>query len=104
MIRILGLRKRFGAKQVLDGVDLDDPDRRDRGRARAQRHGEERSPEAHPRPYDAGRRLDQVDGEEIVGRRERELNAIRRRFGMLFQGAALFDSMTVGENVGARAA
>jgi phospholipid/cholesterol/gamma-HCH transport system ATP-binding protein len=40
-----------------------------------------------------------VDGEEIVGRGERELNVIRRRFGMLFQGAALFDSMTVGENV-----
>jgi len=30
---------------------------------------------------------------------ERELNEVRRRFGMLFQGAALFDSMTVGENV-----
>src|SRR5262249_47658410 len=31
---------------------------------------------------------------------ERQLNEIRKRFGMLFQGAALFDSMTVGENVG----
>ena len=41
----------------------------------------------------------QVDGDEVVGRRESELNRIRRRFGMLFQGAALFDSMTVGENV-----
>ena len=40
-----------------------------------------------------------VDGEEIVGRREHELNRVRRKFGMLFQGAALFDSMTVGENV-----
>jgi phospholipid/cholesterol/gamma-HCH transport system ATP-binding protein len=41
----------------------------------------------------------EVEGEQIVGRREHELNVIRRRFGMLFQGAALFDSMTVGENV-----
>ena len=35
---------------------------------------------------------------------ERELNEVRKRFGMLFQGSALFDSMTVGENVGLRAA
>ena len=41
----------------------------------------------------------EVNGEEIVGRKERELNQIRKKFGMVFQGAALFDSMTVGENV-----
>src|SRR5207249_4626015 len=40
-----------------------------------------------------------VNGEEIVGRKERELNQIRKKFGMVFEGAALFDSMTVGENV-----
>jgi phospholipid/cholesterol/gamma-HCH transport system ATP-binding protein len=37
---------------------------------------------------------------EITGLREREMNEVRKRFGMLFQGAALFDSMTVAENVG----
>ena len=42
----------------------------------------------------------QVDGEEIVRMSERELLRVRRKFGMLFQGAALFDSMTVAENVG----
>ena len=42
----------------------------------------------------------EIDSENIVGMKERELNAVRRRFGMLFQGAALFDSLTVGENVG----
>ena len=40
-----------------------------------------------------------VDGREIVGLSERELFPIRRRIGMLFQGGALFDSMTVFENV-----
>ncbi len=30
---------------------------------------------------------------------DRDLNEIRKKFGMLFQEAALFDSMTVGENV-----
>jgi len=40
-----------------------------------------------------------VDGEEICGLNERQLIRIRTKFGMLFQGAALFDSLTVAENV-----
>jgi len=41
-----------------------------------------------------------IAGEDISGMNERELIRVRQRFGMLFQGAALFDSMTVAENVG----
>jgi phospholipid/cholesterol/gamma-HCH transport system ATP-binding protein len=41
-----------------------------------------------------------IDGENIIGMNERELLRVRSKFGMLFQGAALFDSMTVAENVG----
>ena len=41
-----------------------------------------------------------IDGEDIVGMNRRDLYRIRRKFGMLFQGAALFDSMTVEENIG----
>ena len=40
-----------------------------------------------------------VEGIDITKISESELNLIRRDFGMLFQGAALFNSMTVGENV-----
>jgi phospholipid/cholesterol/gamma-HCH transport system ATP-binding protein len=40
-----------------------------------------------------------VDGEDITQMSIRDLYAVRSKFGMLFQGAALFDSMTVGENV-----
>ncbi len=40
-----------------------------------------------------------VDGENITRMTERQLLRIRRKFGMVFQGAALFDSMTVAENV-----
>ena len=39
------------------------------------------------------------DGEEITGMPEKKLVAIRKKIGMLFQGSALFDSLTVGENV-----
>ena len=40
-----------------------------------------------------------VNGQEITGMSEDELNRIRRHMGMVFQYSALFDSMTVGENV-----
>jgi phospholipid/cholesterol/gamma-HCH transport system ATP-binding protein len=41
-----------------------------------------------------------IDGEDITKMNEKELSRIRLKFGMLFQGAALFDSLNVGENVG----
>ena len=40
-----------------------------------------------------------IDGVEICCLTDDEFFRIRRRFGMLFQGAALFDSLTVGQNV-----
>lgn len=40
-----------------------------------------------------------IDGEEIIGMSERELERVNAKAGMLFQGAALFDSMPVWENV-----
>jgi phospholipid/cholesterol/gamma-HCH transport system ATP-binding protein len=41
-----------------------------------------------------------IAGESIAQMNERQLLKVRRKFGMLFQGAALFDSLTVAENVG----
>jgi phospholipid/cholesterol/gamma-HCH transport system ATP-binding protein len=41
-----------------------------------------------------------VDGEDITRMSEKELFRVRGKFGFLFQGAALLDSLTVGENVG----
>ena len=41
----------------------------------------------------------EIDGQDIVGRPEDELNRIRHKMGMCFQEAALFDSMTVAQNV-----
>jgi len=40
-----------------------------------------------------------VDGEDLCGLNERQLLRVRGKFGMLFQGAALFDSLSVAENV-----
>lgn len=40
-----------------------------------------------------------VDGQEVVGARGRDMERVRAKFGMLFQGGALFDSMPVWRNV-----
>jgi phospholipid/cholesterol/gamma-HCH transport system ATP-binding protein len=45
---------------------------------------------------EAGRIL--LEGQDIVPLRERELLRVRRKVGMVFQGSALFDSLSVGEN------
>jgi phospholipid/cholesterol/gamma-HCH transport system ATP-binding protein len=98
-LALRGVAKSFGEKRVLDGVDLD----------------------VHPResvvvigasgtgksvllkcvlgllPCDAG--SIRLDGEELVGLTGRALAAARARFGMLFQGGALFDSLPVWRNV-----
>ena len=41
-----------------------------------------------------------LDGEDVTTLTQKALNRTRRKLGMLFQSAALFDSMTVAENVG----
>ena len=41
-----------------------------------------------------------IDGQEVGALNEKELNTLRLKIGMVFQGGALFDSMSVGENVG----
>ena len=100
MIRIRGLKKRLGLKQVLDGVDLDIQagetvvvmGRSGSGKSVLLKHI------IGLMAPDAGSIV--IEDEEIVGMAEGELDNVRKRFGMLFQSAALFDSLTVGENVG----
>jgi phospholipid/cholesterol/gamma-HCH transport system ATP-binding protein len=100
MIQIRGLKKRLGHKQVLDGIDLDIQKGETlvvlgpsgTGKSVLLKHI------IGLMQPDSG--SIQVDGEEIVGMKEHDLDEMRKRFGMLFQGAALFDSMTVGDNVG----
>lgn len=99
MIRIQGLSKRLGRKQVLDGVDLEIPTgctlvvigQSGMGKSVLLKHI------IGLMQPDAGRI--EVDGTVITGLGEHALNEVRKRFGMLFQGAALFDSLSVGENI-----
>lgn len=41
-----------------------------------------------------------IEGKDIVQMSEKEIYELRKKFGFLFQGAALFDSMSVGQNIG----
>ncbi len=93
------VHKSFRGQKVLDGLNLEIP----RGRTTViiGRSGGGKSVTLKHmiglmRP-DRGRIL--VDGQDITRLGRDEMNAVRRRFGMLFQEGALFDSMTVGENV-----
>src|SRR5262245_47907301 len=99
MIEVRNLQKSFGPQRVLDGVDL----RIEKGESVViiGRSGGGKSVLLKHLIAllipDKGEVL--IEGQNIVGLDERQLLAVRRKFGMLFQGAALFDSMTVAENI-----
>jgi phospholipid/cholesterol/gamma-HCH transport system ATP-binding protein len=99
MIRIVGLKKRFGPKVVLDGVEL----WVERGETRVVigRSGEGKSILLKHiiglMEPDEGAVV--VDGIGLDWREKESLAKVRSAVGMLFQGAALFDSMNVHDNV-----
>ena len=99
-IRIRGLSKSFQGHRVLEGLDLS-IDRGETvvviGRSGAGKSVLLKHIIRLLEP-DAGEIW--IDGTEISNLQSRELYELRQRFGMLFQGAALFDSMTICENVG----
>jgi phospholipid/cholesterol/gamma-HCH transport system ATP-binding protein len=98
-IRIEGLHKRFGSQEVLRGVNLEVAPsevmviigRSGGGKSVLLRHLL-----GLVRP-DAGRIV--IDGQDVVALQGRALDRVRERFGVVFQGGALFDSLTVLENV-----
>jgi len=99
ILRLVDVEKTLDGKKVLDGVTLDIP--RNRITAIIGLSGAGKSVMLKHmigliRP-DRGQVL--VDGVDITRLSRSELYGIRRRFGMLFQGGALFDSLTVFENV-----
>jgi phospholipid/cholesterol/gamma-HCH transport system ATP-binding protein len=98
-IRIRGLEKSFGDHKVLRGVDLDV----ERGRINIIIGGSGQGKSVMMKHLMGLLKPDKghifVDGEDIVPLDDAELNRVRRKFGMLFQYAALFDSFTVEQNV-----
>ncbi|HHN67042.1 MAG TPA: ATP-binding cassette domain-containing protein [Thermopetrobacter sp.] len=98
-IRLTGIHKSFGPKRVLDGVDLDVA----RGRSLVIIGGSGTGKSVLlkiliglMRP-DAGRV--EIDGEDTTNLKGKARDKVFRKFGLLFQAAALFDSLPVWENV-----
>jgi phospholipid/cholesterol/gamma-HCH transport system ATP-binding protein len=98
-IRVRGLNKTFGPQHVLRGLDLDI----ERGRTNIIIGGSGQGKSVlmkhlmgllHP---DSGQIW--VDGVDVVPFSDAEMGKLRRKFGMVFQYAALFDSMNVVENI-----
>ncbi|MCB1232961.1 MAG: ABC transporter ATP-binding protein [Verrucomicrobiae bacterium] len=98
-IEVSDLRKSIGKQEILRGVDLEI--RRGECLVILGQSGEGKSVFLKHLigliTPDSG--SIRIDGEEIVGLSERQLIPVRRKLGVLFQDGALFDSMTVAENV-----
>jgi phospholipid/cholesterol/gamma-HCH transport system ATP-binding protein len=98
-LQVRGLTKRIGTQEILRGVDLEVPagqtlaiiGRSGGGKSVLLKHLI-----GLMRP-DAGEIL--IEGQSIIGLSERQLGPIRRKVGILFQQGALFDSMSVEDNV-----
>ncbi len=99
MINLIKITKSFNTQKVLDELDLNiDPEKitviigqSGGGKSVLLKHII-----GLIRP-DSGQII--IDGIDISNLNDKKLNEVRKKFGMLFQDAALFDSMTVGENV-----
>jgi len=98
-IRMRGVRKSFGAKVVLDGFDLDVGDGESVVVIGGSGSGKSVSIKCVLGLLQADGGSIRVDGVEVVGAGADTHERVNRKFGMLFQGSALFDSLPVWENV-----
>jgi len=98
-IKVVDLHKAFGTKQVLKGLNLEINQNETMviiGQSGSGKSVLLKHLIGLMKP-DRGQVF--IDGQEITALRDEEIMKLSRKFGMLFQGAALFDSLTVAENV-----
>ncbi|HWA23173.1 MAG TPA: ATP-binding cassette domain-containing protein, partial [Caulobacterales bacterium] len=101
-LQLAGIKKTLGSRQVLRGVDLDV----DAGKSLVVIGGSGVGKSVTLKcalgllTPDEGKVL--VDGRDVTHLHLRERHKLAEKFGMLFQGGALFDSLTVWENIAFR--
>ena len=99
MIQVVELHKTFGEQKVLTGINVTIPE----GKTCVILGGSGSGKTVLMKHMIGLLKPDQgqvfIDGEDIVPLGDAELERVRRKFGMVFQAAALFDSMNVFENV-----
>ncbi len=98
-IVVRGLKKSFGSKLVLDGIDLDVGESESVVVIGGSGSGKSVLVKCILGLMQPDAGSIKIDGEEAVGISGREREKLMPKFGMLFQGSALFDSLAVWENV-----
>ena len=99
LFELRGLKKAFGANVVLNGLDLDIIANEVVTIIGESGSGKSVLLKIMMGLIEADAGSIRLDGEEVTGQTEREWVRTRRRIGMLFQESALFDSLSVFENV-----
>jgi len=100
VVELLGVYKKFGDKDVLRGVDLPIFPRKTTVIIGASGSGKSVIIKHIMGLFKPDRGEIRVFGKDIVPMNDRELNDVRKHFGLLFQGAALLDWLSVQDNVG----
>lgn len=98
-IEITGLYKAFGSKKVLDGIDLTIPKGESLVVIGGSGSGKSVLIKCILGIITPDKGSIKIDGQEVTKLSFRERQEIMRKFGMLFQGGALFDSLPVWENI-----
>jgi phospholipid/cholesterol/gamma-HCH transport system ATP-binding protein len=98
-IRIRGLRKSFGDKRVLDGIDLDIDPGTSTVIIGGSGSGKSVLLKCILGLIDADEGSIEIDGQDVLAMDRAAAERARAGIGMLFQGGALFDSLPVWENV-----
>lgn len=98
-IELRGVHKRFDAKVVLDGVDLVVEEGKTMAIIGGSGSGKSVLLKHIVRLLEPDEGIVLVDGRDIAGLRREELYELRRNVGYVFQFAALFDSLSVFDNV-----
>jgi phospholipid/cholesterol/gamma-HCH transport system ATP-binding protein len=98
-ICLSGVTKAFGKNKVLQGVDIEIPKGKSLVVIGGSGTGKSVMLKCVLGLLHADSGSIQIDGQEIVDLKAKEMDDLMRKFGMLFQGAALFDSLKIWENV-----
>ncbi len=98
-ISVRGLKKSFGRKVVLDGIDLDVGHQESIVVIGGSGTGKSVTVKCILGLLDADAGSIKLDGQEVTTLSRGHRETLMQKFGMLFQGAALFDSLSVWENV-----
>ncbi len=98
-IKMTGVRKAFGKKVVLNGLDLEVKKGESLVIIGGSGTGKSVTLKCILGLLEADKGSIEIDGTEVVGASSKTREKINQQMGMLFQGAALFDSMSVWENV-----